>query len=114
MPSTTSEKEQALERATVSNRYGPDGSRNDAGYRKAGGLAGAELVPDLATSIPQPADGGRTYTFRMRDGIRYSNGVLVQPEDIRHGIERTMRSRNPYLTGQYTGILGAGRCRPRA
>jgi peptide/nickel transport system substrate-binding protein len=83
-------------------------------YRRAGGLAGAELVPDLATAIPQPTDGSRTYTFRLRDGIRYSNGAVVQPEDIRRGIERTMRSANPYLTSQYAGIVGAGHCSPHA
>ena len=73
-------------------------------YRRAGGLAGAELVPDLGTAIPQPTDGGRTYTFRLRDGIRYSTGVLVRPEDIRRGIERARRSGNPYLASEYTGI----------
>jgi peptide/nickel transport system substrate-binding protein len=83
-------------------------------YRRAGGLAGGELVPDLATAIPQPTDGGRTYRFRLRDGIRYSNGAALQPMDIRRGIERTMRSGNPYLTGQYAGIVGASRCVPRA
>jgi len=83
-------------------------------YRKAGGVAGAELVPDLATVIPQPTDAGRTYRFRLRDGIRYSNGTSVQPEDIRRGIERTMRSRNPYLTSQYVGIVGTERCTPHA
>jgi peptide/nickel transport system substrate-binding protein len=83
-------------------------------YRKSGGVAGAELVPDLSTVIPQPAAAGRTYTFRLRDGIRYSNGTSVQPEDIRRGIERTMRSRNPYLTSQYAGIVGAERCTPHA
>jgi ABC-type transport system substrate-binding protein/DNA-binding SARP family transcriptional activator/DNA-binding beta-propeller fold protein YncE len=83
-------------------------------YRRAGGLAGAELVPDLATAIPQPTDGGRTYTFRLRDGIRYSSGAFVQPQDIRRGIERTMVSDNPYLTAPYAGIVGASRCSPRA
>ena len=83
-------------------------------YRKVGGLAGAELVPDLATALPQPTDGGRTYTFRLREGIRYSNGARVQPADIRRGIERTMRSRNLYLTTQYAGIVGASRCHPYA
>jgi ABC-type transport system substrate-binding protein/DNA-binding SARP family transcriptional activator len=82
-------------------------------YRRAGGVAGAQLVPDLATGIPQPTDGGRTYTFRLRDGIRYSNGASAQPEDIRRGIERTMRSTNPYLTNQYAGIVGAEHCSPR-
>ena len=83
-------------------------------YRKVGGLAGAELVPDLATAIPEPTDGGLTYTFTLRDGIRYSNGATLRPDDIRRGIERTMRSGNPYLADQYAGIVGAARCRPRA
>jgi len=83
-------------------------------YRKVGGLAGAELVPDLATAIPQPTDGGRTYTFRLREAIRYSNGARVQPADIRRGIERTMRSGNPYLAGQYEGIVGGAHCSTRA
>ena len=83
-------------------------------YRKAGGLAGAELVPDLATAIPQPTDGGRTYTFVLRTGIRYSNGARVQPEDIRRGIERAIRSGNPYLAGQYAAIVGASGCGSRA
>jgi len=83
-------------------------------YRKVGGLAGAELVPDLATAIPQPTDGGRTYTFSLRDGIRYSNGAFVRPDDISRGLKRTMLSGNPYLAIQYAGIVGAARCRPRA
>src|SRR5919204_2564168 len=73
-------------------------------YRRAGGLAGAELVPDLATAIPLPTEGGRIYTFRLRSGIRYSNGDLVRPEDIRRGIARALRSGNPYLADQYSGI----------
>ena len=73
-------------------------------YRRTGGLAGAELVPDLATAIPQPTDGGRTYTFRMRDGIRYSNGALVRPEDIRRGIDRAVSSGNGYFVDQYSAV----------
>ena len=79
-------------------------------YRRAGGLAGAELVPDLATSIPEPTDGGTTYTFRLRDGIRYSNGDVVQPDDIRRAVARALRSGNPFLAGEYTGVVGASRC----
>ena len=35
-------------------------------FNQVSGLAGAQLVPDLATSLPAPTDGGRTYTFRLR------------------------------------------------
>jgi ABC-type transport system substrate-binding protein len=36
------------------------------GFRREAGAAGYELVPDLATSIPAPTDGGRTWQFHMR------------------------------------------------
>ena len=32
------------------------------------------LVPDLADAVPTPTDGGRTYIFNLRPGIRYSDG----------------------------------------
>jgi ABC-type transport system substrate-binding protein/DNA-binding SARP family transcriptional activator len=86
------------------------------GYQRVGGLAGDQLVPDLATSLPRPTDGGRTYTFRLRAGLRYSNGELVRASDFRRAIERefvvalAQNAGNPYY---YTGIVGAGRCLSR-
>ena len=79
-------------------------------YRRVGGLAGSTLVPDLATSLPLPRDDGRTYTFQMRSDIRYSNGALVKPEDIRHELERIFRLGQGYVEGFYTGIVGAQSC----
>jgi ABC-type transport system substrate-binding protein/DNA-binding SARP family transcriptional activator/streptogramin lyase len=81
------------------------------GYRRAGGPVGNTLVPDLAQALPTPADGGRTYTFHLRPGIRYSSGLLVKPEDFRRAIERAFRLN--YLgggAGFYSGIAGAGQC----
>ncbi len=79
------------------------------GYRRVTGLAGDELVPDLATALPRPTDGGTTYTFHLRAGIRYSTGALVKPEDFRRAIERDFDL--PLgNSGFYGGIVGAGRC----
>ena len=81
------------------------------GYRRTGGPAGNTLVPDLARALPAPADDGRTYTFHLRPGIRYSTGVPVRPEDFRRAIERDFRLN--YLgggAGWYAGIAGAGWC----
>jgi len=81
------------------------------GYRRTGGPVGNTLVPDLAQALPNPADGGRTYTFHLRPGIRYSTGALVRPEDFRHAIERVFRLN--YLNGaagSYADIAGAGQC----
>ena len=78
--------------------------------RRAGGAAGFTLVPDLATTLPRPTDGGTTYTFRLRRGIRYSNGTLVRASDFRRGLQRQLSfGANP--AGFYDGILGAQTCR---
>jgi peptide/nickel transport system substrate-binding protein len=60
------------------------------GYSQAGGAATYKVIPDLATGLPTVSDGGRTYTFQLRKGIRYSTGGIVQPADIRRGIERAL------------------------
>jgi YVTN family beta-propeller protein len=79
------------------------------GYRRTGGPAGNALVPDLATALPTPTDGGRTFTFHLRPGIQYSNGTPVRPEDFRHAIERLFAiGAGP--AAYYTGIIGAGQC----
>src|SRR4051812_46296073 len=74
-------------------------------YRRAPGSAGTEIVPDLAVSVPSPTDGGRTYTFRLRPGIRYSDGRPLRAADLRRGIERTLRLGGD-SGAQFAGIAG--------
>jgi YVTN family beta-propeller protein len=86
------------------------------GYRRVGGLAGDQLVPDLATTLPVPTDGGTTYVFQLRNGIRYSNGQLVRPEDFRRALERVFTidykpGGNPVIPPYgFGGIVGARQC----
>jgi YVTN family beta-propeller protein len=83
------------------------------GYRRVGGVDGSQLVPDLAIAVPEPTDGGRTYTFRVRSGIHYSNGRLVQPKDFRRALERGFLIGSPQVYGPFFGgIVGAGTCAP--
>jgi YVTN family beta-propeller protein len=65
------------------------------GFRRTGGPGGATLVPDLATALPEPTDGDRTYTFQLRRGIRYSTGAPVRAADVRYTIERNFKSKTP-------------------
>lgn len=44
-----------------------------------------ELVPDLATSFPEPVietDGKATYTFTLRDDAKFSNGETITAQDF--------------------------------
>jgi YVTN family beta-propeller protein len=79
-------------------------------FRRTGGSAGLQIVPDLALAVPAPASGGTTYTFVLRPGLRYSNGVPVRPEDFRYALERDFRL-SPYERSFFTGLVGAGECR---
>ncbi len=81
-------------------------------YRRVAGAGGTTLVADLAQSVPPPRDGGRTYSFQLRPGLRFSDGAPVRPGDFRASIERVIR-----IMGRdapfYYGIVGADACSPR-
>ena len=49
----------------------------------------AEVVPDLATDTGRPSDGGKTWTFTLRDGLKFADGTPITTADLKYGIERT-------------------------
>jgi YVTN family beta-propeller protein len=85
-------------------------------YRRTAGAAGATLVGALATDVPEPSPDRRTYVFTLRQGLRYSDGTPVRPEDFRASIERFLQvtRRKPFTPAFYEGIVGAERCMARA
>jgi peptide/nickel transport system substrate-binding protein len=48
----------------------------------------AELTGDLATSVPTSPDGGQTWTYKLKSGIKYEDGTPITSKDIKYGIER--------------------------
>lgn len=56
------------------------------------GRKSTTLVPDLATGLAKVSDGGRTYTYVLRDGITWEDGSPITSQDIKYGIERTWAS----------------------
>ncbi|MFF9858619.1 ABC transporter substrate-binding protein [Streptomyces tendae] len=41
-----------------------------------------KLKPALATTLPKVTDGGRTYTYTLRDGVRFSDGEPLTARDV--------------------------------
>ena len=83
------------------------------GYRRVGGVAGSTLLPDLAMSLPQPTNGGLTYTFQLRPGLVYSSGEPVMAADFRRAIERAFQFEldpSPGFQGGFRTIVGAADC----
>ena len=48
-----------------------------------------ELVGDLATNTGVTNDGGRTWTFTLRNGLKYEDGRTITSQDIAYGIARS-------------------------
>ncbi|MEV7771315.1 ABC transporter substrate-binding protein [Kitasatospora sp. NPDC086791] len=49
----------------------------------------AKLVGDLATDTGTPADGGRTWTYKLKQGVAWEDGKPITAQDVKYGIERT-------------------------
>ncbi len=80
-------------------------------FKRVGGVAGTKLVPDLATTLPTPTDGGKTYLFHLRSGIKFSNGQPLKASDFVRTFERQFTVPGP--TSFYSGIVGADKCKPK-
>ena len=40
-----------------------------------------DFVCDLCTEMAQPTDGGKTYTFKLRDGVKWHDGTPLTAAD---------------------------------
>jgi predicted Ser/Thr protein kinase len=80
-------------------------------YPDASGAAGARLRPEIAAAMPTLSPDGRTYTFRIRPGFRFSppSDQPVTAETMRHTIEREIATSSAAQgTLEYGGdIVGA-------
>nr|BFE88849.1 hypothetical protein GCM10020093_114500 [Planobispora longispora] len=54
-----------------------------------------KLVGDLATDPGTPSDGGKTWTFTLKDGVKWQDGSPITSEDVKWTIERSFA---PFIT----------------
>ncbi|MDH6623979.1 peptide/nickel transport system substrate-binding protein [Streptomyces sp. LBL] len=52
------------------------------------GSAGAEITPDLAVSTAKVTNDGKTYTYKLREGVTWEDGKPITSKDVKYGIER--------------------------
>ncbi len=74
--------------------------RNLVSYQHVAGPAGNVIVPDIATSVPKPTNGGKTYTFHLKTDIKFSPPVnrAVTSADFVTALDRLA---NPKDGGEY-------------
>ena len=54
----------------------------------APGAEGTKIVADLATDTGKPSDGGKTWTFTLKDGLFFETGAPITSADVKWGVER--------------------------
>ncbi|MEX0172092.1 ABC transporter substrate-binding protein [Streptomyces sp. LMG1-1-1.1] len=47
-----------------------------------------QLVPDLAEALGQATEDSRTWTYRLREGVRFEDGTPVTSEDVKYAVLR--------------------------
>ncbi len=74
-------------------------------YADSPAPAGSRLEPEVATALPVPTNGGKTYTFTIRPGFRFSppSNAPVTAQSFKFAIERSL---GPKTKGPRTGYLG--------
>jgi peptide/nickel transport system substrate-binding protein len=57
-------------------------------FKGAPAKEGLTLMPDLASDMPTISADKKTYTFKLRSGIKWDDGSPITSKDIKYGIER--------------------------
>ena len=54
------------------------------------GEASTKLVPDLAEALGTPSDNAKTWTYKLRSGIKFEDGTPVTSKDVKYAVERSL------------------------
>ncbi|GGU15169.1 peptide ABC transporter substrate-binding protein [Streptomyces violascens] len=57
-------------------------------YKPGPGKESETLVPDIATGLADVSADKKTYTYHLKDGVKWEDGKPVTSKDVKYGIER--------------------------
>ncbi|HEX6762636.1 MAG TPA: ABC transporter substrate-binding protein [Gaiellaceae bacterium] len=76
-------------------------------YSDAGGVASNELTPDATEGLPVISKDGKTYTFTIRKGIKFSNGAELTANSFAAAMNRDANPKmNSPVNAFMTDVVG--------
>ncbi|TNY37438.1 ABC transporter substrate-binding protein [Thermomonospora catenispora] len=64
-------------------------SRSLLTYPAKPGPEGGKPAPDLAESLGVPSDNNKTWTFKLKKGLKYEDGSEIKAQHIKYAVART-------------------------
>ncbi|MGI5187982.1 ABC transporter substrate-binding protein [Promicromonospora sp. CA-289599] len=68
--------------------------------------AAGEIVPMLATELPEVSDDGRTVTFPLKEGVRFADGTPFDADAVKTSIERHLTKEDSSRRSELGPISG--------
>ncbi|WP_436318648.1 ABC transporter substrate-binding protein [Streptomyces nodosus] len=68
-------------------------------FKPGPGTEGNTLVPDLAEGKGTPSEGGKTWTYKIRAGLKYQDGTPITSKDVKYAVERSNFARDVLSLG---------------
>ncbi len=65
-------------------------SRSLTMFKVAPGKASRKLVGDLAEDVGKPSDNGKTWTYKLREGLKYEDGTPITSKDVEYAVSRSL------------------------
>jgi peptide/nickel transport system substrate-binding protein len=59
-------------------------------FKPAPGDAGTQLVPDLAESLGVATNNAKTWTYKLRKGVKFEDGTAITSKDVKYAVERSL------------------------
>ncbi|MCW2882907.1 MAG: ABC-type dipeptide transport system periplasmic component-like protein [Sphaerisporangium sp.] len=59
-------------------------------FKPAPGKESSQLVPDLAENLGTPSDNAKTWTYKLRAGVKFEDGTPITSKDVKYGVLRSL------------------------
>ena len=59
-------------------------------FKVVPGTGSAQLVGDLAQGLGVSSDGGKTWTYKLRPGLKFEDGSAITSKDVAYGVSRSL------------------------